>query len=177
MERILMSACLVGGKVRYNATDARDAWENLGALERWQAEGRIVSFCPELAGGFPVPRPPAEIVGGEGADVVVGRAQVLEVGGTDVTEYFLRGAHQALKEVQRLGIRIAVLKEESPSCGIHRLYRGDFSGNVKSGRGVTAHLLAQNGVYVFSEEEPDAVEACLKALEETPSSNPVPHAS
>lgn len=165
MEKILMSACLVGQRVRYNATDARDAWKDLSALERWQGEGRIVAFCPELAGGFPIPRPPAEIVGGEGADVLSGQARVLEIGGADVTEFFVRGAHLALQEAQRLGIRIAILKEESPSCGIHRLYDGNFSGAIKAGRGVTAHVLAENGIRVFSEEELDAVENYIHILE------------
>jgi uncharacterized protein YbbK (DUF523 family) len=173
MERILMSACLVGQRVRYNATDAKESWTNLSSLERWQAEGRIVAFCPELAGGFPVPRPPAEIVGdadteghaAQGSDVLAGRARVLEVGGADVTEFFVRGARLALQEAQRLGIRVAVLKEESPSCAIHRLYSGDFSGKLKPGRGVTSQLLAENGIQVFSEEEFEAVETHLRHLE------------
>jgi uncharacterized protein YbbK (DUF523 family) len=173
MERILMSACLVGQRVRYNATDAKESWTNLSSLERWQAEGRIVAFCPELAGGFPVPRPPAEIVGdadteshvAQGSDVLAGHARVLEVGGADVTEFFVRGAQLALHEAQRLGIRVAVLKEESPSCTIHRLYSGDFSGKLKPGRGVTAQLLSENGIQVFSEEEFEAVETHLQHLE------------
>jgi uncharacterized protein YbbK (DUF523 family) len=168
MERILMSACLVGQRVRYNATDAKESWTNLTSLERWQAEGRIVAFCPELAGGFPVPRPPAEIVGdanSQGSDVLAGRAQVLEINRADVTEFFVRGAQLALQEAQRLGIRVAVLKEESPSCAIHRLYSGDFSGRLKPGRGVTAQLLAENGIQVFSEEEFEAVETHLRHLE------------
>lgn len=165
MERILVSACLVGQRVRYNATDARGAWPNLTALERWQVQGRVVPFCPELAGGFPVPRPPAEIPGGQGRDVLAGRAQVIEQGGTQVTDFFVRGAQLALREAQRLGIRVAVLKEGSPSCGVHRLYAGDFSGRMKEGRGVTTELLEQHGIRVFSEAQADKVDAVLARLE------------
>ena len=165
MERILVSACLVGQRVRYNATDATAAWKDLTALQRWQSEGRVVPFCPELAGGFPVPRPPAEISGGEGREVLVGTATVNEQTGADVTTHFVRGAQLALQEAQRLGIRIAVLKEGSPSCGVHLLYSGNFSGQTKHGRGVTATLLEQNGIHVFSENEDAQVNALLRSLE------------
>lgn len=165
MERILVSACLLGARVRYNGTDAVAAWPDLEALERWQAEGRIAPFCPELAGGFPVPRPPAEIVGGEGRDVLAGTAQVTEAGGNLVTEYFVRGARLALAEAQRLGIRVAVLKEGSPSCGVHKLYTGDFSGTLRAGRGVTSELLEQHGVRVFSETQVSEAQTYLSELE------------
>lgn len=151
--------------MRYNATDAKGAWANLTALERWQVEGRVVTFCPELAGGFPVPRPPAEILGGQGWDVLAGQAQVIEENGTRVTDYFVRGAQLTLREAQRLGIRVAVLKEGSPSCGVHRLYAGDFSGRMKEGRGVTTELLEQHGIRVFSEEQADEADAVLAKLE------------
>jgi uncharacterized protein YbbK (DUF523 family) len=165
MHRILVSACLLGARVRYNGSDAKSAWPDLDALERWQAEGRIVSFCPELAGGFPVPRPPAEIDGGEGRDVLAGTAQVVEAGGNRVTEYFVRGAQLALAEAQRLGIRVAVLKEGSPSCGVLKLYTGDFSGTLKAGRGVTTELLEQHGVRVFSEAQTGEAQRYLSQLE------------
>jgi uncharacterized protein YbbK (DUF523 family) len=165
MERLLISACLVGQKVRYNATDAKSAWTQTGLLERWQAEGRLVAFCPELAGGFPVPRPAAEIAGGTGAEVLTGQAQVIEQNGNTVSEFFILGAHKALQEAQRLGIRAAILKEGSPSCGVHVLYQGDFSGQMKAGRGVTTELFEQNGIRVFNEQEAELAAAFLIDLE------------
>lgn len=92
MERLLVSACLVGQKVRYNTTDAVSAWTQADLFGHWQAEGRLVAFCPELAGGFPVPRPPAEIAGGAGAEVLAGAAEVIEQGGKPVTQFFVLGA-------------------------------------------------------------------------------------
>lgn len=166
VERFLVSACLLGQKVRYNATDALGAWTRADLFGRWQAEGRLVAFCPELAGGFPVPRPPAEITDGAGAEVLAGSAQVTEQGGNVVTEFFVLGAHKALQQAQRLGIRAAILKEGSPSCGVHLLYQGDFSGRMKAGRGVTTELLEQHGIRVFNEQESELAAAFLADLEQ-----------
>ena len=58
MIRVLVSACLLGEKVRYNGADAASGSR---ILEDWVREGRVVPFCPEVAGGLGVPRPPAEI--------------------------------------------------------------------------------------------------------------------
>lgn len=120
---------------------------------RPKAEGRVVAVCPEVAGGLPTPRPSAEIPGGQGMDVWEGRAQVLTADGEDFSEAFLDGARQALALVQRHGIRIAVLKANSPSCGNLLTYDGTFSGVKVTGEGVTAALLKRHGVQVFSELE------------------------
>ena len=111
----------------------------------------MVAICPEVAGGLPTPRPPAEIPGGQGIDVWEGRAQVLTAEGEDFTSAFLDGARQALALVQRHHIRIAILKANSPSCGNLLTYDGTFSGVKVSGEGVTAALLKRHGVQVFSE--------------------------
>jgi uncharacterized protein YbbK (DUF523 family) len=164
MEKILVSACMVGRKVRYDASDVETGDER---LERWREEGRLVAFCPELAGGFPVPRPPAEIEGGRGGDAVLdGGARVLEDAGGDVTGYFRKGAEAALEAARAHGARMAVLKEGSPSCGSSRVYDGTFSGRSVPGRGVTAALLERAGVRVFSEEETAEAEAYLRRLEQ-----------
>ena len=165
MERLLVSACLVGHQVRYNGSDAGTAWDDPAAYRGWQAQGRLVALCPELSAGFAVPRPPAEIVGVAGREVLMGEAQVLELGGTDVSTLFVRAAQRALEQAQRHGLRAAVLKEGSPSCGVHRIYAGNFSGVMKEGRGVTAELLEQHGIRVFSERETGAVQTYLDSLE------------
>ncbi|MDV6373962.1 DUF523 domain-containing protein [Deinococcus arenicola] len=165
LQKVLVSACLLGQRVRYDGTDARKSWPDLGALERWQTEGRVVALCPELARGFSVPRPPAEIVGGTAAEVLDGEAEVAELGGNLVTASFIRGAQQALSLVQGLGVRGAVLKEGSPSCGVLRIYDGEFSGQTQGGRGVTAELLQRHGVQGFSEAQVADAEAWLTRLE------------
>jgi len=103
-------------------------------------------------GGLPTPRPPAEIVGGDGDDVLEGRARVVSAAGEDVTAQFLAGAREALRLAGAVGAKAAILKERSPSCGSGAIYDGTFRGAVRAGQGVTAALLRRHGVQVFSEE-------------------------
>ncbi|NKZ07681.1 DUF523 domain-containing protein [Actinomadura latina] len=162
MERILVSSCLAGRPVRYDGA-AKPVEVDL--FERWRLEGRLVPFCPEVSGGLTVPRPAAEIVGGDGGDVLTGTARVLTGTGKDVTAEFLQGARLALAAAQRSGARTALLKEGSPSCGTHRIYDGTFTGAASPGTGVTTALLQRSGITVFSEADLDAVQAHLTALE------------
>jgi uncharacterized protein YbbK (DUF523 family) len=115
------------------------------------AEGRAIPFCPEEEGGLGTPRPPAEIVGGDGDDVLRGRARVVTVNGRDVTQGFLQGAYRALAAAR--GAEIAVLKARSPSCGKGRIHDGSFSGSLVAGDGVTAALFQNHGITVLTEEE------------------------
>lgn len=164
MERILVSSCLAGRPVRYDGA-AKPVESDL--FERWRIEGRLIPFCPELSGGLTVPRPPAEIVGGDGGDVLDGTARILTDAGEDVTGEFLRGARLALETARRSGARTALLKESSPSCGTHRIYDGTFTGTGTPGTGVTAALLERAGIKVFPETDLAAVQAHLTALEQS----------
>lgn len=164
MQKILISRCLLGQRVRYDG----GAHGPFALLERWQQEGRVVALCPEVAGGLPTPRAPAEIRGGQGAQVLDGSLPVLTVDGEDVTAAFVSGAEQALALVAQHGIRIALLKARSPSCGNQENYDGSFSGTKVAGEGVTAAALRRGGVQVFSEEELAAAEAALRVLEAQP---------
>ena len=148
MDGYLVSACLLGICTRYDGGCCP-----VPQLIQLAARGLAVPVCPEVAGGLPVPRPPAEIVGGDGQAVLEGQARVLPIEGEDVTEAFLAGARQTLETAQRLGIRQAVLKDDSPSCGCRLIYDGTFSGHLVSGQGVAAALLQRNGITVLSEEE------------------------
>jgi uncharacterized protein YbbK (DUF523 family) len=160
LPKVLVSACLLGQPVRY---DGR-ASGHPGVLQAWQAAGRVVPLCPEVAGGLPTPRPPAEIPGGQGSAVLDGQAQVLTVTGEDVSDAFLAGAQLALALVRRHGIRVAVLKSGSPSCGNRLTYDGTFSGVKVPGEGVTTALLRREGVLVFSELELDEAQQALAGL-------------
>lgn len=163
MQRVLVSACLLGQPVRYDGgTVATEG----GILARWQMEGRIVPMCPEMAGGLPVPRLPAEIHGeGGGAAVLRNAARVVEHHGHDVTEAFVRGAQRALEVAQEAGVQVAVLTERSPSCGSAFLYDGTFSTQLQPGEGVTAALLRQHGIRVFSQHQLDEAARLLDALD------------
>ncbi|WP_411033553.1 DUF523 domain-containing protein [Shinella sp. BYT-45] len=151
--KILISACLAGLPVRYNGSAKPLLHEAVG---RWKAEGRLVTLCPELAGGFQVPRPPAEIEGGlNGDDVLDARARVLEVSGRDVSAAYVDGARIALKIAHENGCRHALLIDGSPSCGSGFVYDGTFSGVRHAGQGVTAALLRRSGIAVYSDREVD----------------------
>jgi uncharacterized protein YbbK (DUF523 family) len=115
LTRVLVSACLLGQRVRYNGADALC---DHPILARWLEEGRLVPFCPEVAGDLGVPRPAAELVGGFGPDVLDGTAHVITRDHADVTTAFLRGARLALAGAQEQRVGLAILKEGSPSCGV-----------------------------------------------------------
>ncbi|TPN88268.1 DUF523 domain-containing protein [Mesorhizobium sp. CU2] len=150
MERVLVSACLLGSKVRYNGSFRLDRHP---VLARWQSEGRIVQICPEVAAGFATPRPPAEIQGaGDGHAVLQGQGRVIEQTGGDVTRLYREAGQLALDLARESGCRYAVLTDGSPSCGSSFIYDGSFSGARVAGRGTTTALLEENGVRVFSED-------------------------
>jgi uncharacterized protein YbbK (DUF523 family) len=154
MEKILISACLLGEPVRYNGGAATS---DDPSLQQWIAEGRVVSFCPEVAGGLGTPRPRAERIG----------LRVLTEIGDDVTRAFVRGAELAREMAREHAIRIAVLKDGSPSCGSSTIHDGSFTGRRVSGAGITTDVLRADGVVVFSERQIAQAAAYLAALEAT----------
>lgn len=147
---ILVSACLLGQKVRY---DGSDKDQNDALLHELIAQNRVVAICPEVVGGLGVPRLPAEIQNGIGNDVLNEQARVFDSSGQDVTAEFVIGAQQALALAQRHNVHVAILKARSPSCGDGQIYDGTFSKRLIDGSGVTAALLERHGIKVFNEEE------------------------
>jgi|SRR5579872_3047266 len=146
--RVLVSACLLGAEVRHHGGAATVEHP---ILRRWRDECRIVGTCPEMAGGLPSPRPPSEIRG----------LRVVTSGGLDVTPEFEAGAATAVRIARELGIRVAVLKSRSPSCGTGRIYDGTFSGRFVDGDGVTAAALRREGVQVFDETQLEEADVAL----------------
>lgn len=149
LEKILISACLLGRPVRY---DGRGKELRHDLMTRWQVEGRLVPICPEVAGGLPTPRPPAEIERGKsGADVLQRQGHVFENTGGDVTEAFIGGAQAALQTAEDNDCRFAILTDGSPSCGSSFIYDGSFGGVRKPGSGVVTAFLKAHGIRVFPE--------------------------
>ena len=138
MERILISACLVGDNVKYDGGNNKNP-----LIEKLLEKYELVPFCPEVEGGLPIPRHPSEQRG----------EQVINDIDEDVTDEFERGADLALNICLYLKITKAILKERSPSCGVHSIYDGTFSHKVIPGMGVTAALLKRKGIEVYSEDE------------------------
>lgn len=145
---IIVSACLAGVNCKYNGGN-----NLVKEIAELVAKGEALPVCPEQLGGNPTPRPAAEISGGTGAGVLDGKARVIRKDGKDVTAEFIKGAEEVLKLAKLAGASRAVLKARSPSCGCGRIYDGSFSGKLADGNGVTAELLARNGIRVSTEED------------------------
>lgn len=140
--KLLVSACLLGVNCRYNA-EPKALPDDL--LSRLLERHTVVPVCPEQLGGLTTPREPSERQG----------ARVVMRSGRDVTAAYARGAQEALRLARQFGCTAAVLKERSPSCGHGEIYDGTFTGTRTSGDGVTAALLLENGIAVYSESEID----------------------
>ena len=128
--KILVSACLLGEKCKYNGGDNYN--EKLHAL----LEGHeVIPVCPEVAGGLGIPRIPCEIVGGK----------VMNAAGESKDREFRLGAEICLETARKEKIDLAILQSRSPSCGVREVYDGSFSGKLREGEGVFAALLRENG--------------------------------
>ena len=145
--RVAISACLLGAPVRYDG-GSKPVSEVLELAEKVD----VLRVCPETASGLPVPRPPAEQLGG----------RVLLADGRDVTEDFDLGARRCLDAVRRSPVQLAVLKAKSPSCGVGLVYDGTYSGRLVPGQGVFAARLEREGICVVTE---DTVRACKPSVE------------
>ena len=136
--RILVSACLLGVCCRYSGGGELEP-----SIQKLMEKHELIPVCPEILGGLPTPRTPAEQKG----------SQVWTRDGQDVTEAYQRGAEETLKLAKLYGCTRAVLKERSPSCGSGRIYDGTFTRTLTDGDGVTARLLKEHGILVCGESE------------------------
>jgi uncharacterized protein YbbK (DUF523 family) len=134
----ICSACLLGIKCRYDGKENKN-----GKAISLSREEILLPVCPEQLGGLSTPREPAEQKG----------KKVFMKSGRDVSENFEKGAKQILKIAKLYGIKEAILKQRSPSCGCGQIYDGTFSGKIINGDGVTSSLLKKNGIKVITEED------------------------
>lgn len=134
----LCSACLLGIKCRYDGKSKED--EKVINLSKREV---LIPVCPEQLGGLATPRESREIRG----------ERVITKSGKDETENHKRGAEETLKIAKLFGIKEAIFKQRSPSCGCGQVYDGTFSGKIIKGDGVTTALLKKNGIKVISEED------------------------
>lgn len=135
---IMISACLCGIDCKYNGKNNK----NDKCVELLK-DNKAICFCPEQLGGLTTPRIPSEIR----SDKVVSKE------GIDVTDNFIRGAKEAFKIAQITGIKKAIMKDGSPSCGVHYIYDGTFTGNKIEGVGITTRLFLSNNIEVIAETE------------------------
>ena len=143
--KIIVSACLLGTNCRYDGGNSK----NQKVINRSKKD-ELIPICPEALGGLSTPRPAVEIVGGNGEDVLDGKAKVLTSDGQDKTAEFIKGAQYALELVLSEGATKVILKARSPSCGCGEIYDGTFSTTLISGDGVTTALLKRHGIEIIS---------------------------
>ena len=146
--KILVSTCLVGVNTQWN-----EGCNKIDDVVELVKSGKAVFLCPEQLGGLSTPREWSEIEKGKTAkDVLEGKGKVLTRTGKDVTKQYVCGAQRLLAFCQEIGIETAILKAGSPSCGSRQTLDGTFSYTTRSGKGIAAELLDQNGVKVYNEE-------------------------
>jgi uncharacterized protein YbbK (DUF523 family) len=133
--KILISACLVGRRVRYDAKIKSYDLDKFSSYE-------LIPCCPEVDGGLSTPRPPSEIQPD---------GKIINTQGKDVSNAFNKGAKIALDLAKQHQVKFAVLKSKSPSCSNKIVYNGSFSGVLKEGKGITVQLLESNGIKVLNE--------------------------
>lgn len=161
--KLLISSCLLGEDVRYdggNSSIAMGASFKFSQKELFMdilCENEIYSFCPEVSGGLPTPREPAELVSAQKPFKVLTKDQ------HDVTVNFLIGAKNALDLCKSEDIKVALLKSKSPSCGNIKIYDGTFTENLIDGQGLTAKLLEENGITIFNETQLSEFAKFIKA--------------
>lgn len=151
MQKVLISACLLGHNTKYNGgNNYKEEVKQLASF------CEFIVICPEMDGGLSCPRVPAEING----------SKVINKKAVDVTEAYLKGANHALNLALSNGVKYAILKEKSPSCGVKQIYDGTFTGTKINGSGITTRLLARNGIVVFNEDEVQNLLDILKGNKE-----------
>ena len=134
----ICSACLLGVKCRYDGKSKPD--DRVVKLAKKEI---LIPICPEQLGGLSTPREPAEQK----------EKKVITKLGKDVTENFKKGAEEVLKLAELFDVKVAILKQKSPSCGCGQIYDGSFSGTIIKGDGVTTSLLKNKGIKVITEED------------------------
>ena len=138
MEKVLVSACLVGENCKYNGGNNKKE-----KILEFLKDKEVILVCPEVMGGMSTPRAKSEIL----------NDKVVSEFGDDVSEHFIKGANIALTKAIENNIDYAILKEKSPSCGSKKIYNGEFNGTLIEGAGVFASLLKEKGIKILTEED------------------------
>ncbi|WP_304152189.1 DUF523 domain-containing protein [Finegoldia magna] len=139
MQNVLISACLLGVDCKYNGSNNKLDDEIIHSLKE---KYNLIPVCPEIMGGMPTPRNPVEITDGK----------VFDYDGEEFTKEFEKGSEEVLKLAKLYNSSIAILKENSPSCGSNYIYDGTFNHQKIKGMGIAAHKLSKENIKLFSEE-------------------------
>ncbi|MFH1728108.1 MAG: DUF523 domain-containing protein [Pseudomonadota bacterium] len=135
---IIVSACLAGVNCRYDGVNNYSE-----KVIRLVKDGKVILVCPEQLGGLSTPRKPSEIKNGK----------VVNQDGICVNSQFEKGALETLKIALMYGCDKAIMQERSPSCGVKKIYNGNFNLTLIAGQGITTKLLLKNKIKVISSED------------------------
>ena len=139
MQNVLISACLLGVDCKYNGSNNKLDDKIIHSLKE---KYNLIPVCPEIMGGMPTPRNPVEISDGK----------VFDYDGEEFTKEFEKGSEEVVKLAKLYDATIAILKENSPSCGTNYIYDGTFNHQKIKGMGIAAHKLSKENIKLFSEE-------------------------
>lgn len=139
MQNVLISACLLGVDCKYNGSNNKLDDKIIHSLKE---KYNLIPVCPEIMGGMPTPRNPVEITDGK----------VFDYDGEEFTKEFEKGSEEVVKLAKLYDATIAILKENSPSCGSNYIYDGTFNHQKIKGMGIAAHKLSKENIKLFSEE-------------------------
>ena len=139
MQNVLISACLLGVDCKYNGSNNKLDDKIIHSLKE---KYNLIPVCPEIMGGMPTPRNPVEISDGK----------VFYYDGEEFTKEFEKGSEEVVKLAKLYDATIAILKENSPSCGSNYIYDGTFNHQKIKGMGIAAHKLSKENIKLFSEE-------------------------
>ena len=142
METVLISACLVGDKVRYDGKGKYDPRVK-EILEKY----KLLPYCPEVMGGLSTPRDKSEIL------TYLDELKVVSEKGKDVTKNYLEGAKKSLSPISYMHVKKAILQEKSPACGVHLIHNGEFNDKLVPGEGVLTRYLKEHSIEVYTIDE------------------------
>ena len=152
-KKILISACLLGKNCRHDGGHS-----HISDLD--ETDINWIPVCPEETGGLGTPRPAAEMQ--EDAEKIIkGKGSIININGQDVTQNFIKGAEESLEMGLLNGVEFTILKSRSPSCGMGQIYDGTFTGTLKQGDGIFAHLCMKAGIACISSDETNQIKKTL----------------
>jgi len=155
-KKILISACLLEKNCRYNGGHSQ-------LTELKEIDVEWIPVCPEELGGLGTPRPSAEMQ--DNAETILnGKGKIINNKKKNVTAKFIQGAEKSLELGLEVGVKIAVLKSKSPSCGIGKIYDGSFTKTLKTGNGIFAHLCHENDIDCISSDNINQIKKTLAKL-------------
>ncbi len=129
--RIAVSACLLGENCKYSGGNNR----NQRVIDFVRGH-EVVPVCPERLAGMPAPRPPVELRDG----------RAVQQSGADMDAVYREGVRRTMALLAQKPVALAILQPRSPTCGVHQVYDGAFTGRLIPGEGLLARALREAGI-------------------------------